>query len=46
MKKRISLKKVGIVIPVYNEEKNIEKKIKSINKFLKSPIIYLIDDSL
>ena len=45
MKKRISLKKVGIVIPAYNEEKNIEKLIKSINKFLKSPIIYLIDDS-
>ena len=45
MKKRISLKKIGIVIPAYNEEKNIEKLIKSINKFLKNPIIYLIDDS-
>ena len=45
MKKKIFLKKIGIVIPAYNEEKNIEKLIKSINKFLKTPIIYLIDDS-
>lgn len=44
MKKNF-LKKIGIVIPAYNEEKNIEKLINHINKNLKNPTIYLIDDS-
>tara|TARA_B100000767_G_scaffold148235_1_gene139611 strand:+ start:3399 stop:4118 length:720 start_codon:yes stop_codon:yes gene_type:complete len=37
--------KVGIIIPAYNEEKNVEKLIKQIQKCLHKPYIVLVDDS-
>jgi len=39
------MNKVGIVIPAYNEEKNIEKLIKNIKKYLHKPYMVLVDDS-
>tara|TARA_A100000164_G_C21855205_1_gene747158 strand:+ start:409 stop:1146 length:738 start_codon:yes stop_codon:yes gene_type:complete len=46
MKRNNVLKKIGIVIPAYNEEKNVERLILKINKYLKNPLIFLIDDSV
>ncbi len=46
MKNKVILKNIGIIIPAYNEEKNIEKLINNINKILDNPFIFLIDDSL
>ncbi len=38
-------KSIGIVIPAYNEEKNIIKLIKNIKKKIKNPSIFVVDDS-
>ena len=45
MKKKNVLGKIGIIIPAYNEEKNIEKLINNINNHLDNPVIILVDDS-
>ena len=46
MKKKDILKNIGIIIPAYNEEKNIERLVNNINKYLDNPFIYIVDDSL
>ncbi len=43
IKKRYS--KVAIIVPAYNEHKNIERLIKQINFYLKGVNIYVVDDS-
>lgn len=45
MKKKNILNNIGIIIPAYNEERNVEKLINSINKYLNNPFIFLVDDS-
>ena len=37
--------KIAIIIPTYNEIKNIERLIKGVRKFLPKSYIYIIDDS-
>ena len=41
----INSKKIAIIIPTFNEEKNINRLIISIRKFLLKSFIYVIDDS-
>ena len=41
----INSKKIAIIIPTFNEEKNISKLITSIRKSLIKSFIYVIDDS-
>ena len=41
----INSKKIAVIIPTFNEEKNISKLIVSIRKSLLKSIIYVIDDS-
>ena len=41
----INSKKIAIIIPTFNEEKNINRLITSIRKFLLKSFIYVIDDS-
>ena len=41
----IKSKKIAVIIPTFNEEKNISKLIASIRKFLLKSFIYVIDDS-
>ena len=41
----INSKKIAIIIPTFNEEKNISKLITSIRKILLKSFIYVIDDS-
>ncbi len=38
-------KKIGIVIPAYNEERNIIKIAKAIKKKVKNSTIVIVDDS-
>ena len=45
MKKNNILKNIGVIIPAYNEEKNVERLINSIKKNLSNPFIFLVDDS-
>jgi len=37
--------KIAIIIPTYNEIKNIERLVKGVRKFLPKSYIYIIDDS-
>ena len=37
--------KAAIIIPTYNEAKNIDKLVKKINNQLNNVIIFIIDDS-
>ena len=39
-------KNIGIVVPAYNEEKNILELIKKIKKKIKNPVIVIVDDSI
>ena len=39
------MSKIAIIIPTYNEIKNIERLIKGVRKFLPKSYIYIIDDS-
>ena len=41
----INSKKIAVIIPTLNEEKNINKLIRNIRKFLPKSFIYVIDDS-
>jgi len=36
---------IAIIIPTYNEEKNIEKLIKTIKRYIKNALILIVDDS-
>ena len=41
----INSKKIAVIIPTFNEEKNISKLITSIRKSLLKSFIYVVDDS-
>ena len=41
----INSKKIAVIIPTFNEEKNISKLITSIRKSLLKSLIYVVDDS-
>ena len=44
--KQITKKNIGIVIPAFNEESNIEKLVKKIKNKFKDSLIIIVDDSL
>ena len=43
--KKIIPEEIAIIIPAYNEHKNIQKLIKQIRSYIKTPNIVLVDDS-
>ena len=45
-RKRITKKNIGIVIPAFNEENNIERLVKKIKSKFKDSLIIIVDDSL
>ena len=45
MKSNIKPNEIAIIIPAFNEHKNIEKLIHRINYYIKNPKIVLVDDS-
>ena len=44
-RKRITKKNIGIVIPAFNEENNIERLVKKIKSKFKDSLIIIVDDS-
>ena len=46
IRNRIAKKNIGIVIPAFNEETNIEGLVKKIKSKFKNSLIIIVDDSL
>ena len=46
IRNRIAKKNIGIVIPTFNEETNIERLVKKIKSKFKNSLIIIVDDSL
>ena len=45
IRNRIAKKNIGIVIPAFNEETNIEGLVKKIKSKFKNSLIIIVDDS-